>query len=280
MICVTGARLINTLSIFSAFLISVYFPSVRAVSFLVKGQTSQHLLTSNTSSVENTATGNCSECPTSTQDCRITPKHEVVPGASRFSLAQELPNTNYKRRIDPSIDDDLNLILSNSETTRVMVESEKEASLSPCKLTVNKRARKAASSQLTIKSFFQQPKNTGTSLPPSDSRKESDESPGKIEQNRNQSNPEDIESSSCSMRKGNSNGSTVQDQENGDQCCSLKTEKENYASREWQRIQDKMKMSLPLCKRHGEPCVPRSVKKGPNIGRLFYVCARAQVLGL
>ncbi|XP_020113175.1 DNA-(apurinic or apyrimidinic site) lyase 2 [Ananas comosus] len=268
-----------------------YIPEVRGwqqtiVSFLVKGQTSKHQLTSNTSSVKNTATENCSECPTSTQDCRITSKHEVVPGASRFSLAQELPNTNYKRRIDPSIDDDLridpsidddlNLILSNSETTKVMVESEKEASLSPCKLTVNKRARKTASSQLTIKSFFQQPKNTGASLPPSDSRKEGDESPGKIEPNRNQSNPEDIESSSCSMRKDNSNGSTVQDQGNGDQCCSLKTEKDNYASREWQRIQDKMKMSLPLCKRHGEPCVPRSVKKGPNIGRLFYVCARAQ----
>ena len=59
--------------------------------------------------------------------------------------------------------------------------------------------------------------------------------------------------------------------------CSLSTDMCNAAALDWQRIQQKMKMTLPRCKGHREPCIPRSVKKGPNIGRLFYVCPRAQV---
>ena len=42
----------------------------------------------------------------------------------------------------------------------------------------------------------------------------------------------------------------------------------------WQRIQQSMKP--PRCKGHGEACVVRQVKKkGPNQGRVFFVCARA-----
>uniref|UniRef100_A0A0E0B5T3 DNA-(apurinic or apyrimidinic site) endonuclease 2 n=1 Tax=Oryza glumipatula TaxID=40148 RepID=A0A0E0B5T3_9ORYZ len=68
----------------------------------------------------------------------------------------------------------------------------------------------------------------------------------------------------------------TEDQGNSDVPCSLSTDKCNEATLEWQRIQQRMKMTLPLCKGHHEPCIPRSVKKGSNIGRLFYVCARAQ----
>lgn len=59
------------------------------------------------------------------------------------------------------------------------------------------------------------------------------------------------------------------------------SEKENndMALVEWQRIQHLMQTSIPLCKGHKEPCVSRVVKKsGPNLGRRFYVCARAEVL--
>ncbi|KAK6158712.1 hypothetical protein DH2020_006026 [Rehmannia glutinosa] len=46
---------------------------------------------------------------------------------------------------------------------------------------------------------------------------------------------------------------------------------------EWQRIQQLMQTSIPLCKGHKEPCVSRVVKKsGPNLGHRFYVCARAE----
>ncbi|KAG6554008.1 hypothetical protein Mapa_004925 [Marchantia paleacea] len=54
------------------------------------------------------------------------------------------------------------------------------------------------------------------------------------------------------------------------------TQKPNAAS-EWKRIQNAMARALPLCSGHKEPCVARVVKKaGPNIGRGFYVCARAE----
>lgn len=42
----------------------------------------------------------------------------------------------------------------------------------------------------------------------------------------------------------------------------------------WKRVFDKTK--LPVCRGHTEPCVVREVKKkGPNHGRFFFVCARA-----
>ncbi|XP_002964512.2 DNA-(apurinic or apyrimidinic site) lyase 2 [Selaginella moellendorffii] len=45
----------------------------------------------------------------------------------------------------------------------------------------------------------------------------------------------------------------------------------------WERLKSLMSRNLPLCKGHGEPCVVRTVKKaGPNLGRGFYVCARAK----
>ncbi|XP_057834488.1 DNA-(apurinic or apyrimidinic site) endonuclease 2 isoform X2 [Cryptomeria japonica] len=54
-------------------------------------------------------------------------------------------------------------------------------------------------------------------------------------------------------------------------------DKVKTAALEWQKIQNLMTSSVPLCEGHGEPCVARVVKKaGPNIGRGFYVCARAK----
>ncbi|KAK3006640.1 hypothetical protein RJ639_016418 [Escallonia herrerae] len=62
-----------------------------------------------------------------------------------------------------------------------------------------------------------------------------------------------------------------------DACQSSEKEKRSVALLEWQRIQQHMQSSIPLCKGHGESCVSRIVKKeGPNSGRRFYVCARAE----
>ncbi|KAE9614596.1 putative DNA-(apurinic or apyrimidinic site) lyase [Lupinus albus] len=58
---------------------------------------------------------------------------------------------------------------------------------------------------------------------------------------------------------------------------STKKERNNVASLDWQRIQQMMQNSIPLCKGHKEPCIARVVRKrGPNFGRRFYVCARAE----
>ncbi|KAL6220692.1 hypothetical protein ACLB2K_008448 [Fragaria x ananassa] len=55
---------------------------------------------------------------------------------------------------------------------------------------------------------------------------------------------------------------------------SSKKEKNSLALLEWQRLQQVMQNSIPLCKGHKELCVARVVKKqGPNFGRRFYVCA-------
>lgn len=55
-------------------------------------------------------------------------------------------------------------------------------------------------------------------------------------------------------------------------------EEAKTANATWSQIKEKMSRAVPLCKGHDEPCVARVVKKGgPNIGRGFYVCARAEV---
>lgn len=60
-------------------------------------------------------------------------------------------------------------------------------------------------------------------------------------------------------------------------CCPAENEKKTTAVLEWQRIQQLMQDSIPICEGHHEPCVARVVKKpGPNFGRRFYVCARAE----
>ncbi|KAJ4962717.1 hypothetical protein NE237_022656 [Protea cynaroides] len=84
------------------------------------------------------------------------------------------------------------------------------------------------------------------------------------------------ESNGCKMYEVSMISST---QSEGDENASGSSEKEkkNAALLEWRRIQHFMQKSVPLCKGHKEPCVARVVKKaGPNLGRSFYVCARAE----
>ncbi|KAL0726103.1 hypothetical protein Bca4012_022196 [Brassica carinata] len=62
-----------------------------------------------------------------------------------------------------------------------------------------------------------------------------------------------------------------------DQSGSSAKQKNDAALMEWQRIQNLMQNSIPLCKGHREACVARVVKKpGPTFGRRFYVCSRAE----
>lgn len=163
--------------------------------------------------------------------------------------------------------------------------SQKEKSLH-CSTSVVKKARRSTSSQLTLKSFFMQTKGPSsigimdieTSQTRADSGKGNEnifhetksscagDLVGNIEEDRSESN----------VHERSTGG---QDPRNMNICSSLK-EKGNAAVLEWQKIQEKMKTTIPLCKGHREPCVARSVKKGPNIGRRFYVCARPKVLDL
>ncbi|KAF3529981.1 hypothetical protein DY000_02036456, partial [Brassica cretica] len=76
--------------------------------------------------------------------------------------------------------------------------------------------------------------------------------------------------------KGDDELTTTSSQEL-DQSGSPAKQKNDAALMEWQRIQNLMQNSIPVCKGHKEACVTRVVKKpGPTFGRRFYVCSRAE----
>lgn len=131
--------------------------------------------------------------------------------------------------------------------------------------------KKARQSQLSLKSFFQ--KTVG---PSGDSDRLFPEK---------ELTQEDISIPYCEPNE-TSTGGAEQDaakELQSEQSTSMQEampEKESngIALVEWQRIQQLMQTSIPLCKGHKEACVSRVVKKsGPNLGRRFYVCARAEV---
>ncbi|KAL3525270.1 hypothetical protein ACH5RR_013642 [Cinchona calisaya] len=137
--------------------------------------------------------------------------------------------------------------------------------------------KKARQSQLSLKSFFQNSSSySETSQRTSNEIKLSQTdvstsfcyskgSPAHVEEN-------------CNPKDGVSDVSASSQVDNEFDGCQPSTkEKSNVALLEWQRIQQLMQNSIPLCKGHNEPCVARVVKKaGPNLGRRFYVCARAE----
>ncbi|WVZ65689.1 hypothetical protein U9M48_015009 [Paspalum notatum var. saurae] len=182
-------------------------------------------------------------------------------GIAEFTKGCNVPSLMCKRtNLDQWIDEDL--------TGICVSHNSQKASLSSIKSVPNKKMKRN-SSQPTIKSFFQSPglktvnANTSTLVT------------AETAHHTNQTCAPNDDGLPENMQCTTSSAAEDQDNTNASSC-SLSTDKSNAAALEWQRIQQKMKMTLPRCKGHREPCIPRSVKKGPNIGRLFYVCARAQ----
>lgn len=125
-----------------------------------------------------------------------------------------------------------------------------------------KKTRKGQSSQLSLTSFFQKSPNC--------SEKPENPSSGLDDEYKKSSN--DIQQDDPMP----SNSS--QDQDELIISCSSEKDRNSMALLQWQRIQQLMQDKIPLCKGHKEPCVSRIVKKaGPNFGRRFYTCARAEV---
>ncbi|CAK9187993.1 unnamed protein product [Ilex paraguariensis] len=139
-----------------------------------------------------------------------------------------------------------------------------------------KKAREGRLSQLSLRSFFQSANSSdgvdcsGADTSPSQGDvSNSNPYSGRIILNNDESNTPKVLDLIIS--------GTIEDQDDLDVCHSSEKEKRNVALVEWQRIQQFMQDSIPLCRGHGEPCVARVVKKaGPNLGRRFYVCARAE----
>lgn len=153
--------------------------------------------------------------------------------------------------------------------------SQSNANILPC-IATKKKARLGQGSQLTLNSFFQ--KRTHRSETSSSSFADSklcqtDISYSQIE-------PDGVPSAADESGAPKDCRSSAIDN-NQHKCqldaCDSDKEKRKVALQEWQRIQQLMQNSVPLCKGHQEPCVPRVVKKaGPNLGRRFYACARAE----
>ncbi|KAJ0252239.1 DNA-(apurinic or apyrimidinic site) endonuclease 2 [Hirschfeldia incana] len=121
-----------------------------------------------------------------------------------------------------------------------------------------KKVRRIQSSQqLSLKSFF-------TSKPPSHVSSSQSSSQGESITEPTVSGKEDDELTTTSSPEQDQSGSSAK-------------QKNDAALMEWQRIQNLMQNSIPLCKGHKEACVARVVKKpGPTFGRRFYVCSRAE----
>ncbi|XP_019253135.1 PREDICTED: DNA-(apurinic or apyrimidinic site) lyase 2 isoform X2 [Nicotiana attenuata] len=142
-------------------------------------------------------------------------------------------------------------------------------------IVAKKKSRHGQGSQLTLNSFFQKCTRSETSDSSSADSKicQTDISYSQTDLNGVPSaDDESGPSKDCRLNAIDN----IQNEGHVDACDSDK-EKRKVALQEWQRIQQLMQNSVPLCKGHREPCVPRIVKKaGPNLGRRFYVCARAE----
>lgn len=129
-----------------------------------------------------------------------------------------------------------------------------------------KKARKIQSSQLSLKSFF----TTNSKVNNNGGEKSSS-----YVTSTQSSQAESITEPNVSSKEASETITSTQEQ---DQSGSSAKQKNDAALMEWQRIQNLMQNSIPLCKGHQEACVPRVVKKpGPTFGRRFYVCSRAEV---
>ncbi|KAK4793499.1 hypothetical protein SAY86_023934 [Trapa natans] len=129
-----------------------------------------------------------------------------------------------------------------------------------------KRTRKDQSSQLSLKSFFQ--KSTNCSNKSENSTNVLDDELKKSSKN--------FENNSL-LQEGQTQGNSSEDRDELTASCSLQKDRNSMALLQWQKIQQVMQNKIPLCKGHNEPCVSRIVKKaGPNLGRRFYTCARAE----
>ncbi|TQD97311.1 hypothetical protein C1H46_017069 [Malus baccata] len=137
------------------------------------------------------------------------------------------------------------------------------------------RKKSKRSSQLSLRSFFQKSSISSNSVSINTYISTSQRN---VPDSNHLSNETPIpESQSRSPKQYELNSSVSnQDQDEVDACSSDK-ENSNFALLEWQRLQQVMQNSIPVCKHHSEPCVARVVsKRVPNFGRRFYVCARAE----
>lgn len=206
-------------------------------------------------------------CCSDVQESKSLSILELPAGITEFK-GGNLPSVMFKRRNLDEWAYEVSSGNSHNSNATLQEPQSKKTSFPGSKSMSNKKNKRNLSSQPTIKSFFRQPESKTRDAEINGLVTSVDTVPDfdGLCYPKDDSVPENIQ---CTT-------SAAEDQDNSNMSCSLSTDKFKVATLEWQRIQQRMKMTLPLCKGHREPCISRSVKKGSNIGRLFYVCARAQ----
>ncbi|XXG86153.1 hypothetical protein AAC387_Pa11g1101 [Persea americana] len=198
-------------------------------------------------------------------------ENNMVSCSSLVSINQTSTPIEEAQGFGPSTNENLGCVYGNTkENPMVMIGKGRKKLGSRCSTAGMKKARHGNSSQLTLKCFFQK-ENPRSSVDVGSA--DNNFSLSQVDMSKETDSPNET----C----GDGEESSSQDHDSQDQAgtiaCHSSEKEKNNPLLEWQRIQELMQNSVPLCKGHGEACVARSVKKaGPNVGRGFYVCARAE----
>ncbi|XP_042989673.1 DNA-(apurinic or apyrimidinic site) endonuclease 2 isoform X2 [Carya illinoinensis] len=251
-----------------------YIPMIHGVqqtlvSILTKRQLAEQIRScemSGSLSNENITSETCNErVKRSSNDCSISGVSPVESCSSNQESEGLISNrAEHSRGFDGDASCNI-LVMSGSKQSKSLPRNE-----------TMKKARKSQGSQLSLRSFFQRSPNPINNA--KDSNSGISMSQTDVLQSGNHSDTSSAVDVQCSVSQQDAlNSSTPTQDDHELSSYPLEREKTNAALLEWRRIQQVMQNSIPLCKGHSEPCVARVVKKqGPNFGRRFYVCARAE----
>ncbi|KAH0451084.1 hypothetical protein IEQ34_021776 [Dendrobium chrysotoxum] len=233
---------------------------------------------------DNVASENGCEGSVESLDNRMSLKCGELSISTRFSLDQDQGSPHT---LGHKINEDISTECSKPSASAL--DMERNTLLHKIKVPV-KKVKCTAYSQLTLRSYFKKSKpnsdcdvdktNSDELLDLYDNGKNSDNLLCGTDLIAAKSSWSDVEDHNCGV---DIPCKSLHPQDQADTCSSScsKTENRNIALLDWQRIQQKMRMSIPLCKGHSEPCVARSVKKGgPNVGRRFYLIQKQTVVTL
>lgn len=209
----------------------------------------------------------CSESEKrSFDDCSIS----CLPTSDACSLNEDFDGAILK------MDEDSKDFTDEARPNTTTILQREHINLAPSEKT-KKKARKSQWSQLSLTSFFQKSSNPSNAAENSCTDRSLNQADAP-NPNHHCSETPTLHDQSSSPNHYELNLSTATEDQDEVNAGSLEKEKNNVALLEWQRIQQLMQNSIPLCQGHKEPCIARIVKKtGPTFGRRFYVCARAEV---
>lgn len=167
---------------------------------------------------------------------------------------------------------------SHNESSYIkMLSSRSNHSKPVSKVQMKKKVKQNQGSQLSLRSFFQRSLNSSDGVSSSTADTPVSQTCLAVSECISDSTCVDVNENNTPRESDSNISESTRLEGELDACYSSEKEKRNVALLEWQRIQQLMQNSIPVCMGHKEPCVARVVKKeGPTMGRRFYVCARAE----